>query len=850
MKSEKNSFIGLQSYSLPIRRLSLLALLSFAAVPAQGLTLLDDNFTNAVRVGASGSRTGVDRDGVATLTNDWVMAFNSTTAANQTSDANAPNVATGINGNSLAVTGATALSLHTYFTTTTLNAGESISVSLKIRATAAPSAQDTSFRVGLFDSNIGKVGTNSNFSGATSSTAGTVFIDDQGYGAFYDTGTTVAHEIRERTNTSYAAVNNTNLFAPTLYGNLGTASTVGNTIALNTTYTVTLDIARSLDGASVTTTSTFNGISLSYTDTSTLVTEFDHLALGFGSAWGGTKYIDDVNVTHTPAAPATLRAYYPFNSDFTDGSGNNNHLTGSSGTPNITTTSGEFAVGAGALNLDQSGTQEHLAFTTPIAFDGATPWSMAWWGKRSVASGAAQGMIAGTITDSNNFVWTPNNPAVGSVEGLRLRNSTGTSTDYDGIVDDNSYHHWAVVYNGLGSVEVWRDNVNLGSKAFPGNITMTHAGAGTASQTNSFFGQIDELYVYNGAIDAAKVGELFAARVVDNTAPTLLASGIVTTQGSPVVANTPVTFTVTFSEDMDAATVDASDFGNAGTAPISIGVVVTPTGSGSLQLKVLAGAVLNDAAGNPLATGSAIVGETSITVNPAVSVTRLRVYLLGGQSNADGRATTASLPTTPVNLQQPQNDVSLFYKVQSGTATLTTLRPGLSETSQFGPEITLGRSMADYWSFETGTRVAIIKYANGGTNLENQWKAGGTATTAGDGPEYVTFQQTVTQGLAALTAAYPGATLDLQGMVWMQGESDVVNSYGATYQANLTTFIADVRATYGADLPFIVGRLSNGQTSLNDTPTEATQFNLVRNAQTAVAAAVARVSLINTDGYG
>jgi hypothetical protein len=55
---------------------------------------------------------------------------------------------------------------------------------------------------------------------------------------------------------------------------------------------------------------------------------------------------------------------------------------------------------------------------------------------------------------------------------------------------------------------------------------------------------------------------------------------------------------------------------------------------------------------------------------------------------------------------------------------------------------------------------------------------------------------------------------------------------------------------YGADLPFIVGRLSTGQTSLNDTPAEAIQFNLVRDAQTAVAAAVPRVSLVNTDAYG
>ena len=669
MKFVKPSFIGLQSHSLPLRRFFALALLWLSAVSVQALTPLSDDFTNAVRVGTPGSQTGVDVDGGTT--NDWMMALSNTTASTQTSDANAPDVATGINGNSLATTGGTfPFSLHRYFTSTTLHAGESISVSLNIRTTAAPTAQDTSFRIGLFDSNIGKIATNSNFSGATGTTVGTVFIDDRGYGAFYDTGaSSVSHEIRERTNTTYTATNVINLFRPTDFGNLGTASTVGNTIALNTTYAVILNIARSLDGSSVTTTSTFNGISLSYTDTSALVTEFDHLAIGFGSSWTGTKYLDDVIVTHTPVAPATpvLRAYYPFDGDFTDASGNNNHLTGSSGTPDITTVGAESAVGGGALNLDQSGTQEHLAFTTPIGFTGTTAWSMAWWGRRGTSSAATQGMIAGTITDSNNFVWTPSNA---TVEGLRLRDSAGASTDYDGIVDDNAYHHWAVVYNDAGSVEVWRDNVSLGSKAFTGSISMTHVGAGTASQTNSFFGQIDELYFYDGAIDAAKVGELFAAGVTDNTPPTLAASGIVSNQGgAPVAANTPVIFTVTFSEDMDAATVDIGDFGNAGTAPVSIvsvtetspgvfSVVVNPTGTGSLQLKVLAGAVLKDAAGNALATGSAIVGETSITVTPPI--TRLRVYLLGGQSNADGRAVASGLPTTPVNLQQPQNDVDLF----------------------------------------------------------------------------------------------------------------------------------------------------------------------------------------------
>jgi len=224
-------------------------------------------------------------------------------------------------------------------------------------------------------------------------------------------------------------------------------------------------------------------------------------------------------------------------------------------------------------------------------------------------------------------------------------------------------------------------------------------------------------------------------------------------------------------------------------------------------------------------------------------VTRVRVILIGGQSNADGRAVVTDLPAT---FQSPQSDVDFYYRTELTAGALTTLRPGLSETSQFGPEIILGSRMADIYAHESGTRVAIIKYANGGTNLHTQWKAGGNATTTGDGAEYVTFQQTVTAGRAALAAKYPAATLELDSMVWMQGESDVDAGTSATsaYQANLTTFIADVRATYDSSLSFIIGRLSSSQTALN-----ATGLAAVRAAQNAIAAADPRTGIISTDGF-
>jgi hypothetical protein len=231
-------------------------------------------------------------------------------------------------------------------------------------------------------------------------------------------------------------------------------------------------------------------------------------------------------------------------------------------------------------------------------------------------------------------------------------------------------------------------------------------------------------------------------------------------------------------------------------------------------------------------------------------VEQVRVFLVGGQSNADGRADTAGLPTSPVNLQLPQDDIDFYYKVEGGIGTLTTLRPGLSETSQFGPAITFGRAMADGLLADgTTTRVALIKYANGGTNLATHWIPGGDGTVGGDGPEYVIFQQTVASGMAALASAYPGASIAIEGMIWLQGESDISFPGGPTaynnYQTNLTNFIADVRATISADLPFIVIRLSDGQTAL-----DATGLEVVRTAQQTVADADILADWVNTDGFG
>lgn len=266
-----------------------------------------------------------------------------------------------------------------------------------------------------------------------------------------------------------------------------------------------------------------------------------------------------------------------------------------------------------------------------------------------------------------------------------------------------------------------------------------------------------------------------------------------------------------------------------------------------------------------LGFGGTFSGSGSLTVGfPRI----IKVYLQAGQSNSDGRALTNGLP---LNLFNPQNDVLFYYYLTGGAAngdgslgTLTTLRPGASALgggATFGPELAFGRSLADYYAVSNGVStstvaIAIIKYAHGGTSLSANWMANGNSSTNGDGPDYVIFQQVASAGMARLAAAYPGAVLELDGMIWVQGESDIDagSSTSTAYGTNLARLINDVRLTfatnqpYGAGLPFFFSRISANQTVYSN-PADADYPNylLLRAGQTSASTNLSGVFLLDTD---
>jgi exonuclease III len=119
----------------------------------------------------------------------------------------------------------------------------------------------------------------------------------------------------------------------------------------------------------------------------------------------------------------------------------------------------------------------------------------------------------------------------------------------------------------------------------------------------------------------------------DTTPPTVL-DIVDDKSGGPILDTDTVVYTVTFSEGMNATTVEVGDFENAGSPAATIDSVVatgnpavfevsvTPgSGTGTLQLQIKSGAVIEDSTGNALVTTPLITDTEVIAVSPELPLT-------------------------------------------------------------------------------------------------------------------------------------------------------------------------------------------------------------------------------------
>lgn len=167
-----------------------------------------------------------------------------------------------------------------------------------------------------------------------------------------------------------------------------------------------------------------------------------------------------------------------------------------------------------------------------------------------------------------------------------------------------------------------------------------------------------------------------------------------------------------------------------------------------------------------------------------VSAGPISVYFLAGQSNASGFASADGLPPGLAN----QTDV--LYRPTSGL--LTTLQP---VAGKIGPEITLGRALAD----ASTEPVAIVKYAIGSTDLQD-W-------APNTGQRYLALMTRIDSTMGALKKL--GYQPKLRGGFWMQGEEDALSpTLASAYGDSLDLLLASFRMRFGHELPLAVGRIN------------------------------------------
>jgi hypothetical protein len=246
-----------------------------------------------------------------------------------------------------------------------------------------------------------------------------------------------------------------------------------------------------------------------------------------------------------------------------------------------------------------------------------------------------------------------------------------------------------------------------------------------------------------------------------------------------------------------------------------------------------------------------------------------RVYYLGGQSNMEGFGFNAELPaefttphptayvyeasSTPDN--QPVDGKGVWQRMQPGHG-LGFRTDGNTNrlTDRFGPELPFAHRMA---ALEPEARVAVIKYARGGSSLALGASGFGTwDPDFADGNRVNSYDQF----LAAIRLAVRDADIDGDGridhlvpagIVWMQGEADGAFSEvtARAYDENLRRLMSLMRAALHDDeLPIVLGRIVDSRAGTANPLIP--WASVVQAAQAKFASTAPRAALIsNTSSY-
>jgi alpha-galactosidase len=265
----------------------------------------------------------------------------------------------------------------------------------------------------------------------------------------------------------------------------------------------------------------------------------------------------------------------------------------------------------------------------------------------------------------------------------------------------------------------------------------------------------------------------------------------------------------------------------------------------------------------------------------AVKDRPIKVFILAGQSNMEGKAKVALMdyqaqqPATR-DLYKPlrqndrwieRDDVWIKYLKETGRLTV-----GYGSPKCIGPELGFGTVVGDHYP----EQVLLIKTAWGGRSLYRDFRSPGAGlppaevlnkmlanqrkqtpeSTLDDvkatfGATYRAMLDEVNATLADIKKHFPecaGQGYVLAGFVWFQGWNDMISADAtAEYTRNLAHFIRDVRKDLKAPkLPFVIGEMGVDGANAG---ANVKRFNAAQTAIMDVAEFNGNVALVKTDVF-
>lgn len=197
---------------------------------------------------------------------------------------------------------------------------------------------------------------------------------------------------------------------------------------------------------------------------------------------------------------------------------------------------------------------------------------------------------------------------------------------------------------------------------------------------------------------------------------------------------------------------------------------------------------------------------------------RVKVFLLAGQSNMEGRADGNKLTAQDrERLAKVQGRTQLAFNDEPIRA-LDVVKPSAEiaeiyeRDSIFGPELFFGITISEAWPQE---KILIIKRSEGGTSLYGCWNPDWQADKAavmGEENEPPLYRALTTYAKQVLSG-YGENEYEICAMLWVQGESDAGNDTAAAeYGDNLRVLIERIRHDMECEaLPFLLFQVGRGE---------------------------------------